>query len=208
MSEDHPPVGLLISALGAAVLAISVFLPWWGVSFTSTGVAVAQEHIAEIAQQYGNTNFQLLVHKHDGELDALAGRQIATVSAHRILTNGNLILLVLAGFALLASFVRLADIRELLPVTSGGLIALAGGLAFAYVFLRMLWAPSDELGLLSLSPSYGIFVAMLSAATVCGGGLAAGSGPTRRRRIQKNAPGPPPVRSDVASPLTIFQDRP
>jgi len=207
MTKDHPSGGLLITVLGAVVLGFSLFFPWYGVSLTPIGVGLVQEHIAEVAQQYGNSNFQALVHEHEADLSALAGRQLETVSAHRILKNGSLLLLVLAGIALLASLLRLADIRAV-PFATGGQIALVGGLAFFVVALRMLWRPGTADGLLSLSLGWGIWLALLSAAAVVAGGLASGSAPAHRRRLPTQGPGPPPVARDVASPLVIFQERP
>jgi len=58
MVDDRAPLGLLIAALGAAVLAVSVFLPWYGVSITASGAASAQQELSTVAQQYGNASFQ------------------------------------------------------------------------------------------------------------------------------------------------------
>jgi hypothetical protein len=207
MAEESPNAGLLIAALGAVILAISVFLPWWSVSLTQTGAYALQQNIQSVAQQYGNTSFQTLVTEHEGDFSALAGRQLATVSAHRILKRGSEILLVLAGLALLASFLRIADMRGIFFAT-GSQIALLGGLAFAYVFFRILWAPAASTpGYLSLSLSWGILLALVSAAAILGGGLAAGSNRTRRHVAPKQGPGPPPINRDVASPLAMFQER-
>ena len=54
MAGDRPRYGLLISALGAILLAVSVFLPWYGVSFTATGLAYAQQIGDQAAAQFGN----------------------------------------------------------------------------------------------------------------------------------------------------------
>ena len=43
MTGDRPRYGLLVSAFGAVVLAVAVFLPWYGVSFTAAGIAFAQQ---------------------------------------------------------------------------------------------------------------------------------------------------------------------
>jgi len=42
MVEDRAPLGLIIAAVGAAVLAISVFLPWYGLSITQSGATATQ----------------------------------------------------------------------------------------------------------------------------------------------------------------------
>src|SRR5262245_51444423 len=123
MSEDRARVGLVISALGAGVLAISVFLPWYGLSITQSGATAAKQELVSAAKKYGNTTIQTKVN--GARFDALVGRQLATVSAHEALGNVSLILLGLAGVALLASLLRLGDTRGLLYAT-GGQIALAG----------------------------------------------------------------------------------
>src|SRR5262249_13224271 len=52
MSDDRSQLGFLVAALGAAVLAVSVFLPWYGVSITASGAATAQQQLTTVAQQY------------------------------------------------------------------------------------------------------------------------------------------------------------
>src|SRR5689334_19775062 len=60
MVDNRAPRGLLVSALGAAVLAVAMFLPWYSVSITPSGAAAAQQEFAAVAQQYGNANFQTM----------------------------------------------------------------------------------------------------------------------------------------------------
>src|SRR5579871_1826872 len=97
MHDDRRSFGLLISALAAAVLAVSVFLPWYGVSITRAGAAAAQQELVAVARQYGNTTFQDRASTIGQELGSLEGRQLATISAHQSLKHVSLILLVLAG---------------------------------------------------------------------------------------------------------------
>jgi hypothetical protein len=177
MVEDRPQLGLLIAALGAAVLAVSVFLPWYGVSITASGAASAQQELTTVAQQYGNTTFQTGASRLGAEFSSLAGRQVATVSAHDALKDISKILLVLAAASLLASLLRLAGLGGL--EGGGGQIALAGGLAALFVLYRMLTPPGAQ-GLVSLSLSWGIWLALLSTAAIVGGGLLAASSYGRR----------------------------
>ena len=58
MAGDRSRYGLLVSALGAIVLALSVFLPWYGVSFTASGIAVAEQAGDQFAAQFGNAALQ------------------------------------------------------------------------------------------------------------------------------------------------------
>jgi hypothetical protein len=179
MDDDRAPLGLLTAALGAALLAVSVFFPWYGVSITASGAASAQQELATVAQQYGNTAFQTGASQVGAEFGALAGRQLATVSAHDVLKDIGPILLILAAVSLLASLLRLAGVTGLFDV-GGGQIALAGGTAALFVLYRMLVHPAGQTDFVSLSLSWGAWLALLGAAAVVVGGLLAG--PTQQRR--------------------------
>jgi hypothetical protein len=184
MVDDRSALGFLIAALGAAALAISVFLPWYGVTITASGVASAQQELATVAQQYGNPAFQTGANEVGAEFDSLAGRQVATVSAHQVLKDVSRILLLLAGIALVASLLRLAGLTE----TGGGQIALAGSVAVLFVLFRMLSPPGGGTELVSLSLSWGSWLALLSAAAIVAGGILAASSPTRRRPAPSYGP--------------------
>jgi hypothetical protein len=182
MDDDRAPLGLLVSALGAAVLGISVFLPWYGVSITASGAASAQQELASVAQQYGNASFQTGASQLGAEFSSLAGRQLGTVSAHQVLKDIGPILLILAAVSLLASLLRLAGVTWLLDA-SGAQIALAGGTAALFVLYRMLVHPAAETSLVSLSLSWGVWLALLGAAAIVGGGFLAGSAEPRPRAV-------------------------
>jgi hypothetical protein len=181
MVDERASVGFLISALGAAVLAISVFLPWYGVSITAAGAASAQQELVAVAQRYGNTTLQTGANQLGAEFNSLAGHQLATVSAHEVLKDMSPLLLVLAAISLVASLLRLAGITGLLNA-GGGQIALAGGAAALLVLFRMLVHPGGQMaGLVSLSLGWGIWLALLGAAAIVCGALYAGSAQPRRR---------------------------
>jgi hypothetical protein len=192
MEESRAPVGLLISSVAAAVLAISVFLPWYGVSITSSGAVAAQQEIAAVVAQYGNSALQTKVKGMAPELSSLAGRQLATVSAHQVLKRVSLILLGLAAIALLASLLRIADMRGLFWAT-GGQIALLGTLAAGVVVFRMVVRPGAAVSFMRLSPTWGAWLAFVSALAIVFGGLVAGSAGTGVRARSKVGPGPPPL---------------
>jgi hypothetical protein len=99
MVDDRSALGLLVAALGAFVLAVSVFLPWYGVSITASGAASAQQELATVAQQYGNPSFQAGASQLGAEFSSLAGRQVATVSAHEALKDLGPMLLIIPGVA-------------------------------------------------------------------------------------------------------------
>jgi hypothetical protein len=174
MTDDRAPLGFLIAALGAAVLAVSVFLPWYGVSITASGAASAQQELTTVAQQYGNASFQSGASQIGAEFSALAGHQLATVSAHDVSKKVGWILVLLAGIAGLAALLRLAGTTGLLDA-GGGQIALAGGTAALFVLFRMLSRPGAQIDLVSLSLSWGIWLALLGAAAIVAGGLLAAS---------------------------------
>jgi hypothetical protein len=204
MEVERAPLGLLIAALGAAVLAISVFAPWYGLNITTSGATVAQQELAAVARQYGNTNFQTRANRIESQFGSLAGHRLATVSARQTMKRVSTILLALAGIALLAALLRLADMPGLL-MASGSQVALIGGLGAAVVVFRIVRRPDVPLNLLSLSLSWGIWAALLGAAAVMTGGLIAGTARTDWRRRPKVGPGPPPIGRDVASPLAGFR---
>src|SRR5437764_14452112 len=106
MLGSRPPRGRLLSALGSAVLAVSMFLPWYSVSITATGAAEAQQQFANAAQQYGNPTVQAMADQIGAGFSSVAGRPLATVTAHEALKDISVIVLLLAGLALLASLLR------------------------------------------------------------------------------------------------------
>jgi len=187
MVDDRAPLGLLIAAIGAAVLAISVFLPWYGVGITASGAASAQQELTTAAQQYGNASFQTTASQVGAQFSSLAGRQVATVSAHDVLKDLSPLLLILAGISLLASLLRLAGVIGLLE-GGGGRIAAVGSAAALCVLFRMLERPGAEANLVSLSLGWGIWLALLSAAAIVGGGLLSASAQPRRRPTSSYGP--------------------
>lgn len=167
MLANRPPRGLLLSALGSAVLAVSMFLPWYSVSITATGAAEAQQQFANAAQQYGNSTMQAMADQIGAGFSAVAGRPLVTLTAHQALKDISVIVLLLAGLALLASLLRLADVVEI----GGDQIALVGFAAVLCVLFRILSPPDMHTGLVSLSLSWGGWVALLAAIAVVGGAL-------------------------------------
>ena len=167
MADKRASRGLLISALAAAVLAVSVFAPWYSVSITPTGAAEAQHQLATVAQQYGNASLQNMANEVGSQFSSVAGRPLATLSAHQALKDLSKLLLLLAAVALVASVLTLADVVEV----SGGQIALVGFLAILFVLYRMLSRPGIDGGLISLSLGWGSWLALVAAVGIVVGGL-------------------------------------
>ena len=173
MAEDRLRYGSLIAALGAALLAVSVFLPWYALSFTASGIAYTQQQLDNVAAQFGNGALQSQVNNLHAGFAGLAGHQFTTLSAHQALKYINVVLLILAAIALIASLLRLAGVTEL-PSSGGDPLVIAGMLATVCVLFRIVDPPAPAEGLLSLSLSSGIWVALASSVAILAGGLWSG----------------------------------
>jgi uncharacterized membrane protein (Fun14 family) len=149
-----------------------MFLPWYSVSITPAGAAAAQQQFSTVAQQYGNANLQTMADQIGAQFSSVAGRPLATVTAHQALKDVSKIVLLLAGIALLASLLQLAGVVEV----GGGQIALVGIAAALCVLFRMLSPPGTDGGLISLSLSWGSWLAFAAAAAIIGGGLWSSAG--------------------------------
>jgi hypothetical protein len=167
MVDSRPSRALSLSALGSAVLAVSVFLPWYSVSITASGAAAAQQQFTSAAQQYGNSTMQAMADQVGAQLSSFAGHPLTTVTAHQVLKDLSVVVLLLAGVALLASILRLAAVVEV----NGDQIALLGFAAVLCVLYRMISPPGPHTGLFSLSLSWGSWVALVAAVAIVGGGL-------------------------------------
>jgi hypothetical protein len=170
MIEDRVRLGSLVSVVGAALLAVSVFLPWYGVTLTAGGVASAQQALNNVAQQYGNATFQTQAKAIGLGFSTFTGHQVTTLSAHQALKYLNVILLILAAVAFLVALLRLAGASES-SQTGGGQVALVGLLATVCVLFRMVERPAPLEQVFSLSLSWGIWLALASSVAIVIGGL-------------------------------------
>ncbi len=171
MAGDRSRYGLLVSAFGAILLAVSVFLPWYGLSFTANGIAQAQQVGDQVASQLGNATLQAYMSSVHADLGALAGQEFAAVSAHQGLKDMNVILLVLAALALLDALVPLARPASSVPEGAGASVVLLGIVAALCVLYRMLVPPTPPGDLLALSLREGAWLALLGSLTMVGAGL-------------------------------------
>ena len=144
-----------------------MFLPWYSLSITPAGAAAAQQQLASAAQQYGNPALQALAGEIGARLGSVAGRPIVTVSAHQVLKDLSVVVLLLAGVSLLASLLRLAVVVEV----GGDQIALLGFAATLCVLFRMLSPPGSPGGLVSFSLAWGSWLSLVAALAIVGGGL-------------------------------------
>jgi hypothetical protein len=171
MAADRSRYGLVFSALGAIVLAVSVFLPWYGVSFTANGIALVQQVGDQVAAQFGNAALQSHITGLHANLGGLAGQQLTAVSAHQALKDLNVVLLVLAGLALLDALVPLARSASPLPVGAGASVVLLGSVATTCVLYRMAVPPTPPGELVALSLREGAWLALLGSLTMVAAGL-------------------------------------
>jgi len=161
MASDRSRYGLLVSALGAVLLAISVFLPWYAVNLTPDGATFAANAIQGLAGQFGNESMQQLAAGVHGSVAAMSGHEVAALSAHQVLHDLNVVLLVLAGIALLDALMTLA--RGTGSAGAGRTIALVGVLAAVCVIYRMAEPPVPPGGLVALSLREGSWLSLLGS---------------------------------------------
>src|SRR5271166_5709002 len=133
---------LLVSAFGAILLIVAVFLPWYEVAVTA--------------------------HASTG---AVAGHRLATVTAYRALRDVDIVLLVLAALAILDALAPLAPTGRPLPGGAGGSVVLLGAVAAAFVIFRMLAPPSSAVGVAEMSLREGAWLALLGSLMIALGGM-------------------------------------
>jgi hypothetical protein len=171
MVDDRSRYGLLVSALGAILLVVSVFLPWYGVSFTVGGLALAQNVGHQVAANLDHDSLLGYVGGVHASLSALAGQQFAAVSAHQVLSGLNIVLLVVAGLAILDALTPLTRIGAPLPGGAGGSVVLLGTVATACVLFRMIDPPTPAGDMLALSLREGAWLALMGSVTIVLGGM-------------------------------------
>jgi hypothetical protein len=170
MADDRPRYGPLVATVSSAALAVSVFLPWYGVSLTANGTAYFQQEAQTLATQYGNASLQSEVGSLNAKVGALAGVQVATVSAHEALKYLSVVILLIAAAAFLTALLGLVSTASFSPGASS--LAGLGALAAVCVVFRMCVRPLPPGGdqYLSLSLQYGAWLALLSSVGVLLGG--------------------------------------
>jgi hypothetical protein len=170
MTASRQRYGSLVSAIGAILLLVAVFLPWYGVSFTAHGVALAQQAGDSFAAQFGNSALQQQLASAHATLSSLVGEEFVALSAHQLLSTINVVLLVAGGLACALSLLALADPSA---IADGGrsLLLLLALVAGALIVFRMLEPPTPAGGLVALSLREGSWLALLGSAAVLGGAL-------------------------------------
>jgi hypothetical protein len=170
----------MASALGAIVLAVSVFLPWYGLSFTANGIAFAQQIGSQAAAQFGNATLQNYMGALHANLSGLAGHEFTSLSAHQALTNLNVVLLLVAALGVLAALLALAGPESASSQGNRPALALLGAVGTACVLYRMIDPPAVAGNLLALSLREGAWLALLGSLAMTGGALWPGRGALAR----------------------------
>jgi hypothetical protein len=165
MSDDRRGYGPLIATASAAMLAVSVFLPWYGVSLTASGTAYFQQVTDTVVTQWGNAALQSQLGAANAHVSELAGHELATLSGHQALKYTSIVLLLLGGVAFLLALLRLVDSPGL-PSSEGSSIVGLGVLATICVLFRIgepPSAPGQFAEYFSLSLHYGAWLALVSS---------------------------------------------
>lgn len=168
MTEARTNHGLIVSALGAASLGGSVFLPWYHLTLTASGVAAAQQGVDEAFQELNDPSLQGLAGNLKNSFSGLAGHSAGTVNAHQVLKVIAVLLLVLAAIALVATLLRLANTAA---APAGLQIASVGATAAIFVAYRIAVPPQASGDYFSVSVSWGAWTALLSCAAIIAGSL-------------------------------------
>lgn len=171
MAPERSRYGLLVSALGAIVLAVSVFLPWYGVSFTAAGIAFTQRVGSQVASQFGNATLQSYMGALHTDLSGLAGHEFIALSAHQALKDLNIILLIIAGLGAVLALLGLAGAESASSQANRAPLALLGALATLCILFRMVEPPTPDGGMLSLSLREGAWGALLGSVAITAGAL-------------------------------------
>jgi len=148
---------------------VSVFLPWYGVSLTAQGAAYAQQVSSQVASQFGNATLQSYVASAHNAIGGLAGHELFAASAHQVLQNISVLLLVLAGVAVLIALLTLAGAQLGSGDADRGPLALLGAVATVFVLYRIAVPPPLQSQLFDVSLREGAWLSLLGALAILAG---------------------------------------
>jgi preprotein translocase subunit Sss1 len=170
MARDRSRIGWLVSALGAIVLIVAVFLPWYGVGLTARAIAYMQQLQSEQVQKFGNAALQGELGSLHARVGSLAGQQLGSISAHQAFSRISVVLWVVGGLGVLIALLPL--VRESSPESdgTGPWLALLGAVAAVCVLYRMGVRPTEN-AYLTLPLRAGAWLALLGSVAMIAGGL-------------------------------------
>ena len=165
MQASPSRTGLMVSALGGVTAVIAVFLPWYGVGVTPAAVDFAAGAIDRVVPQFAGSalDSQLRAAGH-----AVAGHQVAGVSAHQAFSSTSTIMALVAGAAALLAIVALARPVAELPGGSGVLVLL-GGVAAAVAVWHMVSHPNPAPGFITVSLKPAAWLGLVGSLAVIAG---------------------------------------
>jgi hypothetical protein len=178
--ESRSTYGLLVAALGAVLLAVAVFLPWYGVSFNAHAIAAAEQAGEQFAAQYGNAALQSHLGSLHTSLTGLVNHEVFALSAHQALSTLNVVLLIIAGLGLLIALLALAGPAAASSEANRVPLALLGLLGAACVAFRMVDRPAPAGDLISLALREGAWLALLGCICMAAGAMWTGRAPAVR----------------------------
>jgi hypothetical protein len=159
MVGERSRYGLCVSAVGAIVLAASVFMPWYRVADAAGASAVSG--VARAVSGPGRA-----------DAAAVAGVHPLTLDGYRSLSGLSVVLLAIAALAMLDVLLPLLRGGGPVPMGAGGAVVLLGAVAGACALYRMIDPPSAVAQALTLSSlREGVWLALIGSVTVMVGGL-------------------------------------
>ncbi len=170
MAADRSPIGWLTSVLGAIVLVVSVFLPWYGLALTTRGIAYMQRVQSEQIQRFGNATLQGELRHLNARVQTLAGKSLVTITGHQAFSKISVVLLICGGLGILIALVPLG--REMSSDFDGTApwLALLGLIAILCVLYRMAVRPDEDVNV-TASLREGAWLALLGSIGLLLGGL-------------------------------------
>jgi hypothetical protein len=156
---------------------ISVFLPWYGLSFTSAAVDFVDGAVGQVIPQFSGSIYEAHMRQAG---NAAVGHEFYAVSARQAFNISSTLLLIAGGLAILLTMVSLARSVPALP-GSGVLVGL-GLAAAAVVAWHMVATPDPAPGLIDLSLKGGAWLGLLGSLAIAAGGVWPVSGSPRPRR--------------------------
>jgi hypothetical protein len=179
MAGSRPRYGPLLCALGAVVVAIAVYVPWYGMRLTASGVSLAEHSLTRVAQEFGNSNLQSYLGRANARIAGLAEHEFASLSAHQAFKVLDVVILLAAIAACLLALLVLAGVASF--DRSRGWLALLGLLAFLCVLFRVIDPPTPAGGYLVLSLREGAWLSLLGSAAILAGAFWPSGERVRRR---------------------------
>jgi hypothetical protein len=170
MAADRSPIGWLTSALGAIVLVVSVFLPWYGLGLSARGIAFMQQLQSEQVERYGNATLQSELGSMHERVQVLVGKSLVTITAHQAFSRISVVLLVCGGLGILIALVPLARGMSADFDGTAPWLALLGLIATLCVLYRMGVRPGEDADV-TTSLREGAWLALIGSLAILAGGL-------------------------------------